>query len=57
MDEFTKKHLSAWLDGQFTHRVDDRNTAESAMIALVTEYPEILLTHTWTEILMLALRK
>lgn len=54
MDAFTEQHLATWLDSYA--REDEREEIERKIRAMVTEYPEMLLTHSWPEILYLVER-
>ena len=66
MDAFTRLHLAAWLDNQYDAGIVEtgeegrvysaRARAESMIRAMVMEYPELLETHSWSEIRALAER-
>lgn len=47
MDKGTREHLSRWLAEHY--RGKERTRVRAGLVALVKEYPELLVTHTWTE--------
>jgi len=57
MDEFTTQHLSKWLDTLFPVRYrEHRDKLEKDIIEFVTEYPDLLQTHSWPEIHRMIIR-
>ena len=56
MDDFTIRHLDNWLTEQFYDEAE-RDTKRGKILALVTEYPDLLERMSWWEILNLAERE
>lgn len=54
MDDFSKKHLEAWL--QATVHWTEIETVRKKILALLEQYPELLETHSWPEMRELAER-
>ena len=52
MDRETAEHFYAWLDR--TIPVEEQNTAEESILALLADYPDMVRTHSWPEMLDLA---
>lgn len=52
MDEFTMKHFAEWLDRAIAE--DEREQVEQNILLLLTEYPELLETHSWPEMRKMA---
>ena len=47
MDRETAEHFYAWLDR--TIPVEEQNTAEESILALLADYPDMVMTHSWPE--------
>jgi hypothetical protein len=53
MTEFTKKHLSLWLERHFIDQ-EEIDQAESLILDFLEEEPDYLENHSWREILRAA---
>ncbi len=51
MDRETAEHFTAWLDRYA--REEDQHEIEQAIHALLAEYPDLVNTHSWPEMLAL----
>ena len=54
MDYETAEHFYTWLESNI--RPEDQNEVEEKIHALLGEYPELVLTRTWPEMVSLAAR-
>lgn len=52
IDNFTLRHLAAWLDD---HVPDgEREAVTDLILGFIARYPEVLTDHSWPEIRLLA---
>ena len=52
IDDFTLKHLAAWLDDHIF--ADEREAVTDLILEFIVRHPEVLTDHSWPEIRSLA---